>query len=258
MALALNESESAESEADSGEKSCRRTPCAPGPWEPEASTRDVSEAPAHGLEAAAHAVRLLLRAIRLPLLVAGIVAVVAACFLTGYWPVIRGQRAMRLAIWDAPEREAHLREAVAADPWAAEPRIELAGHLFQVWRATGSPGALAEFERVKEEALQRAPRAADAWHYFAGLYREAFEVAGERRLLEKAVEAYRQTVELYPNHATYRADLAEALRAAGDDAGFRAQKAEALRLDAITPHEDKKLQPEQRRRIEKEEARSEQ
>ena len=50
-------------------------------------------------------------------------------------------------------------------------------------------------------------------------------------MLERAVEAYRRTVELYPNNAPYRADLAEALRAAGDEAGFRAQKAETLRLE---------------------------
>ena len=63
---------------------------------------------------------------------------------------------------------------------------------------------------------------------------------------------YHRAVELYPNSPLYQAKLAEACRAAGDWAGFRAAAAAALRLDQATPHLDKKLPAALRQRLSRE------
>ena len=46
---------------------------------------------------------------------------------------------------------------------------------------------------------------------------------------------------LYPNNAVYRAKLAEAFRASGDQPAFRREAQLALQLDDATPHADRKL-----------------
>ena len=56
-------------------------------------------------------------------------------------------------------------------------------------------------------------------------------------------------MQLYPNSALYRAKLAEACRAAGDQPAFRREAEAALRLDNLTPHTDKKLPADVRNRL---------
>ena len=48
--------------------------------------------------------------------------------------------------------------------------------------------------------------------------------------LGKAIDAYRQAVDRYPDNATYRAKLALALLAAGRAAEFRSQAESAVRV----------------------------
>ena len=65
----------------------------------------------------------------------------------------------------------------------------------------------------------------------------------------KAVRAYGRAVRLYPNSPLYRARLAEAHAADGDQPAFRREAEKALRLDEETPHVDKKLPAELRERL---------
>ena len=71
-------------------------------------------------------------------------------------------------------------------------------------------------------------------------YLQAF-ARGREDALPKAVAASRRAVDLYPHHAQSRVGLAMALRASGDDDGFRQQATIALELDRRTPHGDRKL-----------------
>ena len=50
-------------------------------------------------------------------------------------------------------------------------------------------------------------------------------------------------VDLYPHSPLLRAKLAVALQAAGADEEFHREALEALRLDRITPHEDREASP---------------
>ncbi len=63
------------------------------------------------------------------------------------------------------------------------------------------------------------------------------------------MDAYRRAVDLYPNSALNRANMAEAYLAAGDEVLFRSQAEYALWLDGITPHVDKKLPAAVRERL---------
>ena len=101
-----------------------------------------------------------------------------------------------------------------------------------------------------------APNSAPAWltagdwYFRASAKTDREGEAGCRpRPLPSRLAAYVEAVRLYPNSALYRAKLAEACRAAGDQPGFRREAEAALRLDNLTPHIDKKLPADVRNRL---------
>jgi len=189
--------------------------------------------------------------------VAGLVVAMTlavTCYSTAYGPVLRCRGAMqaaqgRLAEERPQEAEAYLLRAAAADPLAAQPWKELASLAFRRWQQTRTPEALQRFEMSTKTALQLAPNSSPTWHVVGDRYAEIFGHTRQKRHIEQAVNAYRRAVELYPNSGLYRAKLAVALRAAGDEPGFRKQAAAAIRLDGLTPHADKKLPDELRRAL---------
>jgi hypothetical protein len=154
-----------------------------------------------------------------------------------------------LAEGNVPLAEADLRAAAKADPLAVGPPRQLAAIAFEAWRRDRSPGRFEQFERHNAAALELAPNSSRAWLASGDLYREAYAVAGRKADIQEAVEAYTRAVELYPNSGLYRAKLAFAHQAAGQPEAFRREADRALRLDEQTPHADKKLKPEIRRRL---------
>lgn len=64
-----------------------------------------------------------------------------------------------------------------------------------------------------------------------------------------AVTWYKQAVRYYPNSAELRAEYAVALHQSGDLEGFERERETALQLDALTPHQDKKLSEKMRKAI---------
>ena len=64
------------------------------------------------------------------------------------------------------------------------------------------------------------------------------------------VEATRRASQLYPTNATLHAELAQASGDIGMFADAVKEAREALRYDALTPHEDKKLPAALRKQIE--------
>ena len=108
---------------------------------------------------------------------------------------------------------------------------------------------LVEFDRAVEEALARAPRAASLRHRFGKAYRECYGRSKDQAHLDQAIRLLESAASLYPNSCGIRADLAEAYFLKPDPAGYERERAEALRLDGLTPHLDKKLSDEQRQRL---------
>ena len=192
---------------------------------------------------------------------------------TGYEPVLACENAMEAA------RERMLRQppmspepmwlaAIEADPWAVEPRRSLATALFEEWRTSGPPAfrdgkpsvqsgkapirrrdaaKLHNFESVNGGALAVDPLACSLWSESGIHWREIFEAEHVPIYGRIAVNACRRAVDLYPTSALLQFELAKTLAATGLAAEAKAAAGEALRLDQITPHADKKLSPEQRR-----------
>ncbi len=184
-------------------------------------------------------------------LLAAFGALACACYATAYGPVLKCQRGIWLAQRHLAERhplqaEKCLLEAAEADWLAADPWNRLASLALARWNIHPSEETLREIEHYSEKTLAKAPNSASLWQAAGERYDQAFAKTRDPRLAAAAVDAYRRAVQLYPNSAVLRAKLAIALRAVGDKAGYQEQRDQALRLDRVTPHLDKKLPPELR------------
>ena len=186
-----------------------------------------------------------------------------ACYVAVYVRVLpcRGRMlaAQReLADGNVPLAEAHLRAAAEADPLAAGPYRQLAAMTFGLWRRDPSPGRFQQFQHYNAKVLKLTPNSSRAWLISGDWHLEAFsrtsgvsDVAPAVRsaYVNEAVRAYARAVELYPHSGLYRAKLALAHRAAGDQHAFRREADRALLLDEQTPHPDKKLPEALRRQL---------
>jgi tetratricopeptide (TPR) repeat protein len=180
---------------------------------------------------------------------------VVACYGTAYSPVLDCQGQLRISQREPARAVEHLEAAATADPLAAEPWRQLAGLAFENWWRQPGEDAFRRFEHAVTKTLELVPNSAPArlavgdWYLRASSKTDQAGAKSAGKALEKAVAAYRQAVELYPNNPVYRAKLAEACKAAGDPAAFRVEAAAALRLDEATPHTDKKLPAAMRDRL---------
>ncbi len=174
------------------------------------------------------------------------IALTAACFLSGYRPVLQSQarlRAADLALFEGRQTDAQqdFDAAAQADPLAAEPWRQLAGLSFQQLQDQPSTENFRRFATCMARALARAPRAAPLWLVAGDRYFAAFARSGLADDRSQALDAYRRAVELYPNSALCHAKLAVALRKTGPQAEFHREAATAIRLDNLNPHEENKL-----------------
>jgi tetratricopeptide (TPR) repeat protein len=89
-------------------------------------------------------------------------------------------------------------------------------------------------------ALKLDPKRASIWSALARLYDEAHRRSIDATAADKALEAYRRSLELYPNTAEQRFAFAEFLALTGRRDEAKTNYRSALELDR-TPHVDKKL-----------------
>jgi hypothetical protein len=176
----------------------------------------------------------------------GTIALIAACYLTGYQPTLGARLQVQRALVGTGDPRDRLRDAATADRWAFEPRKYLAELMHQRWLEQPSESTFQEFDRAVNETLDRAPHAATLHHLFGKAYCECFNRSHHSQHLAKGIALLETSVFLYPNSCRIRADLAEAYLLAGDQDGYERERDEALRLDGLTPHLDKKLSREQR------------
>jgi hypothetical protein len=178
-------------------------------------------------------------------------SVAFACYASGYGPVLRSHAAMRLAQRHPLQAEKYLLEAAQADRWAVKPWNQLAADALAVWKANPGDEALRRFESYSKRSLERAPKASAIWEATGDRYLAIYRRTKQQHHVEQAVLLLRRAADLYPNSATIRARLAIALRAAGDETGYEAERNRALTLDQLTPHLDKKLPTELRDSMER-------
>jgi hypothetical protein len=194
------------------------------------------------------------RTLRRPALVlfwALAVVAVVLCYTSAYQPVLAA------ANWSATASDAanhhnfeqadqYLERAARADRLASAPWSTLAELRMQVWQSQPTRANFDAYEQALLRAIAARPYQASLWLRLGDAYRDGYQALGERRLLETAVDGYRQAVKLYPHHARERAKLALALALANQREAARREADQAWRLDALTPHADQKLRPELR------------
>jgi predicted Zn-dependent protease len=141
--------------------------------------------------------------------------------------------------------------AADADPWLREPRRQLAETGLGQWAVTDAAGRhnrnfLYDFQHWIEEEERVDPLSTEVWQAAAAGWVEIYRASGQAARGDAAVAAARRAVELYPNSPVLQFDLAETLHTTHHPGPAKAAAQEALRLDGLTPHDDKKLSTEQR------------
>lgn len=176
---------------------------------------------------------------------------VYACHATAYRPVLQSSAEMlaaeRLsAAADPLPALAGWQAAIAADPWAFEPRAALAAAQFALWRQTPHPDRWPPIRELLDSASARAVNWSAAWLWKGRLLLDAAQAQtadgkpAAPRAAADAVEAFRQAVRCYPASPTNWAHLAVAEDRLGL-AEARQTARHAIQLDAENPHRDKKV-----------------
>jgi O-Antigen ligase len=141
------------------------------------------------------------------------------------------------------------------DKYNPRPWLDLASLDFETWKFRGAKGDDLRWNKVPVEMLESVepPRPTNSW----SLHRERARMSklllnalGDKvsqkkrtKLLADVVHASRRAVQLYPANSSLRAWLAEASADIGMIPDALTEGEEALRLDKLTPHLDKKLDP---------------
>ncbi|MFI5455771.1 MAG: O-antigen ligase family protein [Isosphaerales bacterium] len=152
--------------------------------------------------------------------------------------------------------------AIEEDRYNARPWLQLAAFYGMVWREHGSKVEDQEWRKVPilYQKAASAPRNPGSWALHADRARvilHLLSLVGPRldplealKLRGNIVEATRTAALLHPTNADLHARLADASAEISMYKDAVTEAAEALRLDRITPHQDKKLPKTVRIRLE--------
>jgi hypothetical protein len=186
--------------------------------------------------------------------------------ITPFWEseaaLAAAEGALRRRPPDYARAEECFNRALEADQYNPRPWLGLANLETAIWRARGSRSEDLRWRKIPILLLKAAspPRSPEAWSlhsYRADMARELLAALGDKltpaeilQLRGNAVESARTASRLYPSNATLHARLAEASAEIGMMADAAGEAREALRLDRLTPHADRKLAAPSRRRLE--------
>lgn len=179
-----------------------------------------------------------------------------------YWrceaALAQAREAVRRRPPDYDRAEAAYARAKDADPLTARPWLAMAALEFRRWNDLGARHDNLRWRKIPIEMYMavKPPRPPDAWtvhleraRTMSLLLRQLGSNLSPVQITEyraNVVESSRKAARLYPANATLRARLAEASADIGMTPDALKEGREALRLDALTPHDDKKLDPEVR------------
>lgn len=163
---------------------------------------------------------------------------------------------------DFERAEAAFERAIAADQYSARPLLGLAYLEFEIWRYRGSRPEDLRWKKIPILLLKASnpPRNPDAW----ALHRDRALVTRDLidrvranllpseliRFQANIVEATRTASRLYPTNALLHARLAEVSAEIGMTGDAVHEADEALRLDRLMPHAERKLPGPVRSRLE--------
>jgi Tfp pilus assembly protein PilF len=175
-----------------------------------------------------------------------VLVLLGCCLWTFYHPVLTSPSLITQGMqWQragdvARAQEAYQR-AASADPYSAEPWLHLAALHHGLAAASGSDAATEAFDSALAETLARNPRSHTLWNQAGNWQLDLFRAHNDRKRLTEAIEAYSVATRLYPNHSRRHAQLAWVHHIAGDPDRAADAATEALRLDALNPHPERKL-----------------
>ena len=180
-----------------------------------------------------------------------VTAAAVACYYTAYGPVLKLQDAMAQAEGARPAaRAVAYADAAKVDPLSAEPWIALAELELETIRQNRASQANYEHLLIAANHVRELrPHSSAAWRQLGHWYAECYKRFPAKEAAHSALECLRVAVELYPNSAILRGELALAL-VANESEAARRQAEKALELDDRMPHADKKLPPAMRTQLE--------
>jgi hypothetical protein len=152
--------------------------------------------------------------------------------------------------------------AIELDHYSARPWLGMAMLEYEAWKESGGLPENKKWRAIPISLLKAAspPRNPNAWSLHrdrAVITRDLLTQIGGRlppdeliRFRANIVEAARKATLLYPTNASLHALLAEASAEMGDMGPAVREAEEALRLDRLMPHVEKKLPEAARKRLE--------
>ncbi len=182
-----------------------------------------------------------------------LLGLIGLCYVTAYLPVSRQSLALRQAS-QSREPEPLLLLAEQTDPLSDTGAMALAEFYFERWLAAGDAGDLKQFEIWKDRGLALRPQSFTGQQDVSNWWTRANQHSPDPTYLQSAESSAAQAVALYPNSASARHHWAVAAWRLGTEparAIARREASEALRLHALTPHDNKKLPPEQLQALER-------
>jgi O-antigen ligase len=196
-----------------------------------------------------------------------VLAALGGTFYSTVWPYWKAQGLIAQArselVGRTPDFDAaqdFLLQASKADKYESIPHLMMAELTFSAWndRRVRAEEAWPQIKSDLANAVagDRNPDSREVETRRAAMAAALLERGGplpaaiKEQLLKARVNASARVCRLYPSSAVYRAGLADALAADGKlDEALREGR-EALRLDRVMPHQDKKLTAESRKRLE--------
>jgi tetratricopeptide (TPR) repeat protein len=146
-----------------------------------------------------------------------------------------------------PQAEREALQALALDPHLANvrefppPAHTLIDARWLKFLADPDGDREKRFLLATEEAIRRDPASYSPYRFAGQRLLLAAHATQQKELYELAVTRYAQAVERYPNASWMHAQLAVALDAAGRPDEALKEVEEAERLDALNPHDDRRL-----------------
>jgi hypothetical protein len=166
-----------------------------------------------------------------------------AMYIHDYRPVTQA----RMLLQRAPESrnyeqlEGWYAQAAVADPLDPIP-WQLLAELSQLrWLEVNDPKYRDQFEQCVREAQRRNSRSSSLANYLGRLYLRGYRSAASDNDLERALDAFRRAIQLYPNHNMGHAQFAWIAHLAGKTDQARRHAELALQLDALNPHWEQQL-----------------
>jgi hypothetical protein len=190
-----------------------------------------------------------------------VLLLLAFCYWTGYAPILNGRfwlergedlvyksrtaASRKKARQQESEALACFEKAAAADPFTAEPWLS-AAQIYHQQRLEAADEAGAEaagnkFDFACGQAVRLSPRSHTTATEIGYMEFEAHDATGDRERLHRAREQLERAVQLFPNLAYAHARLAWMYHLEGNARAAAREAEEALRLDDLTPHRERKL-----------------